>query len=85
MIDCAKYYELDEFVDHVWNFDYVSELSPTQLRMLKRVHDMIASGPPSDYEYSTESDSEESSGGGSDSSSSPSLGAPNSVFPKKKM
>ena len=29
--DCARHYDADTFLDHVWNFDYARELAPFEL------------------------------------------------------
>ncbi len=59
VIDCAKVFDLDEFVDHLWNYDYVAELQPFELRMLEKIHDMIKVGPPEGEESSEEEDDDD--------------------------
>ena len=31
VINACKFYDRDEYIDHVWNFDYACELEPFQL------------------------------------------------------
>lgn len=45
IIDCANASALDDFIDHCWNFDYVDELDPFELKMLDEIREMILNGP----------------------------------------
>jgi tetratricopeptide (TPR) repeat protein len=36
IIDCARASEVDDFVDHVWNMDYVDALDPFELKVRRR-------------------------------------------------
>ena len=76
IILCAQDRRADDFMDHLWNFDYVVEFEPFQLKLLEDVYEGIcqqvdeeeeqeeSSGPDSwqsSEEESEEEDEEESS------------------------
>lgn len=41
VVECAVRADLEGFLDHAWNLDYVLELQPHQLKLLERVYRMF--------------------------------------------
>jgi tetratricopeptide (TPR) repeat protein len=68
IIDCARASAIDDFIDHAWNFDYVDELDPFELKMLDEIREMILAGPPSKEEEEGDESEEEETDDDSDES-----------------
>lgn len=63
VIDTARSRDVDAYMDHCWNFDYVDELDPWEVKMLEVILEMIQAGP---VERKDEESSSEEEGGEDD-------------------
>ena len=48
LVDAARAWAAGDFIDHVWNFDFVACLAPHELSMIEVVYKSIEKGPPVD-------------------------------------
>lgn len=66
VIDTAKAGDIHDFIDHCWNFDYVDELDPFELKMLDEIREMISQGPAKTRQERPEKEGDSDDSGDSD-------------------